>query len=137
MAQRPTPETRNAGSAFWRAAAERKLVLPACTQCDKPFWHPRPHCPFCGSRDIEWRTASGRGSVYTYTVVRQSSDPHFREHVPYVVAMIELDEGPRIMSNVIDCAPEQVRIGMRVSVRFELVDAHLGIPLFAPEEPRA
>jgi uncharacterized OB-fold protein len=130
---RPRPETRNAGRAYWKAAAEGRLVLPHCTSCAKPFWHPRPHCPACGSQRVEWKAASGKGSVHTFTIVRQSADAYFRARVPYVVAMIDLDEGVRIMSNVVDCAPEAVAIGMRVRVTYERLDGAIGIPLFVPE----
>lgn len=136
MTQRPRPDTRNAGLAYWKAASEGRFVLPSCVPCGKPFWHPRPHCPFCGSDQVEWKAASGRGSIHTYTVVRQSAHPWFRERVPYVVAMIELDEGPLVMSNVVECDPEAVRIGLRVRVTFERLDADVGVPLFVPEEGR-
>jgi uncharacterized OB-fold protein len=82
---------------------------------------------------VEWRAASGKGSVHTYTIVRQSSDSHFRERVPYVVAMIDLDEGVRIMSNVIDCDPQSLTVGMRVRCICERMDDDVGIPLFVPE----
>ena len=133
MTQRPRPETRNAGRAYWKAAAEGRFVLPHCMRCDKPFWHPRPHCPVCGAYDVGWKPASGRGTVHTFTIVRQSGDPYFRERVPYVVAMIELDEGVRMMSNIVDCEPDAVAIGMRVAVSFERIDEEIGIPLFAPD----
>lgn len=133
MSPRPPPDTRNAGRTYWKAAAEGRLVLPHCTSCDRPFWHPRPRCPRCGSSAVAWKEASGRGSVHTYTIVRQSPDEPFRTRVPYVVAMIDLDEGVRIMSNVIDCAPESVTIGMRVRCTFERLDDAVGIPLFVPE----
>ena len=82
---------------------------------------------------MEWKAASGKGSVHTYTIVRQSSDARFRQRVPYVVAMIDLDEGVRIMSNVIDCDPQSMTIGMRVRCICERIDDDVGIPLFAPD----
>ena len=82
---------------------------------------------------MEWKAASGKGSVHTYTIVRQSSDPHFHERVPYVVALIDLDEGVRMLSNVIDCDPQSITIGMRVRCICERIDDDVGIPLFAPE----
>ena len=132
MNSRPIPDTRNAGRTYWARAAEGELALPYCTSCNRPFWYPRWHCPQCGSAAVEWRPASGHGSVHTFTVVRRSDHPYFRERVPYVVAMIELDEGIRIMSNVVGCRPEVVTIGMRVRCTFEWIDDCVGLPLFAP-----
>jgi len=126
------PDVRNAGRMFWEQAAEGRLVLPHCVPCNRAFWYPRWHCPHCGSAEVEWRTASGHGSVHTFTVVRRSEHPDFRGRVPYVVAMIDLDERVRIMSNVIGCAPEAVTIGMRVRCIVEHIDDQLGVPLFEP-----
>ncbi len=132
MNRRSIPDTRNAGRTFWALAAEGQLALPYCTPCSRAFWYPRWCCPHCGSAAVEWRTTSGDGSVHTFTVVRRSDHPHFLERVPYVVAMIDLDEGVRIMSNVIGCEPEVVTIGMRVHCAFERIDDYVGLPLFAP-----
>jgi len=131
-AARPLPETRNAGAPYWKAAREGQLVLPKCRRCAKPFWYPRPQCPACGADDIEWVGASGRGRVHTFTVVRQSTEPFFRGRVPFVVAMIELVEGPLLLSNVLGCDPDAVAIGMPVAVAFEQTDAGLAIPVFRP-----
>lgn len=136
-AERPLPDTRNAGAAYWKAAARGQLSLPWCKTCGQAFWYPRWHCPGCGGENLEWTRARGTGRVYTFTVVRQSGDPYFKTRVPFVVAMIELDEGPRLMANVIDCAPESVRIGMAVSVAFEPVSAEVAIPVFRPVGPAA
>ena len=129
---RPLPETRNAGAEYWKAAGEGRLVLPRCRRCAKPFWYPRPQCPACGADELEWLGASGRGRVHTFTVVRQSADPFFKGKVPYVVAMIELEEGPLLLSNLVGCAPESVSVGMPVSVSFEQAGKGIGIPVFRP-----
>lgn len=130
---RPRPETRNAGAAYWRAAANETLVLPTCRQCARGFWHPRPRCPHCGSDRVEWVRSTGKGIVHTFTVVRQSPDPFFKSKIPYVVAMVELDEGPMIMSNIANCEVDAVKIGMRVSVTFERASDDIAVPLFAPD----
>lgn len=127
---RPLPETRNAGATFWTRAAEGVLVLPKCTECGRTFWHPRPRCPHCGSERVEWIRASGKGTVHTFTVVRQSGDPYFRTKVPYAVAMIDVDEGVRIMTNVVDTPLDTLAIGMRVEVLFEDAGGGIAIPLF-------
>jgi len=128
--ERPLPETRNAGATFWSKAAESVLVVPKCTECGRTFWHPRPRCPNCGSEHVDWVHASGKGAVHTFTIVRQSADPYFRTKVPYVVAMIDLDEGVRIMTNVVDTPLEALAVGMRVEVLFEPAGGGIAIPLF-------
>lgn len=133
MTLRPVPVTRGSGATYWKAAAEGRLVLPHCNLCDRTFWHPRPRCPHCGSSAVEWRSASGKGVIHTFTVVRQTTDSHFRNCAPYVVAMIDLDEGVRMMSNVIDCDPASVTIGMRVRCTYERLNNDVAVPLFAPD----
>lgn len=96
----------------------------------RTFWHPRPRCPHCGSDRVDWIRGSGKGTVHTFTVVRQAGDPFFRAKLPYVVAMIELDEGVRLMSNIVDTPIETLFIGMRVEVLFEAVGEAMAIPLF-------
>ena len=124
------PDTRNAGAAFWSKAAEGVLVVPKCTECGRTFWHPRPRCPHCGSERVDWIRASGRGTVHTYTVVRQSDDPYFKTKAPYAVAMIDLDEGVRIMTNIVDTPLAALAVGMRVEVVFEDAGGGIAIPLF-------
>ena len=130
LPSRPLPDTRNAGEKFWSAAAAGTLLVPKCNACGNTFWHPRPRCPHCGSDKVDWITGSGNGTIHTFTVVRQAGDPFFKTKLPYVVAMIELDEGVRLMSNIVDTPIETLRIGMRVEVLFEAVSATVAIPLF-------
>ena len=104
-------------------------------QCRRRFWYPRPLCPHCGSDQIAWIRAAGTGRVHTYTVVRQSGDPFFKTKVPFVVAMIELDEGPLVMSNLVECDVAAVTVGMPVVAAFETVQEGLAIPLFRPAAP--
>jgi uncharacterized OB-fold protein len=82
---------------------------------------------------VDWIKGSGKGSVHTFTVIRQSGDPYFKTKVPYALAMVELDEGPRMMSNVVECAVDEIKIGMRVEVLFEAAGEGVAIPLFRPE----
>lgn len=127
---RPLPDTRNAGAEFWRAAAQGRLMVPKCEACARTHWHPRPYCPHCGSGQVGWVQGSGRGRIHTFTVVRQSGDPYFKTRVPYAVAMVELDEGIRLMSNIVDTPLEQLRIGLPVEVLFEPASDAVAIPLF-------
>ena len=132
-AGRPRPDARGAGAAYWRACAEGRLALPRCADCGELHWYPRARCPHCGSAQLEWIESSGKGTVHTYTVVRQSGDPYFRGKVPYVLAMIDLAEGVRIMSNVVGCDVDAVRVGSAVRIRFEDLGDGVGIPLFSLE----
>jgi uncharacterized protein len=127
---RPLPELRNAGAEYWRAAARGTLVIPTCRECSRAFWHPRPRCPHCGSDRVELARSTGTGVVHTFTVVRQSSDPFFKSKVPYVVAMVRLDEGISMMSNIVECDVDAVRIGMPVKVEFEAAAGDIAIPVF-------
>jgi uncharacterized OB-fold protein len=127
---RPLPDTRNAGKRFWIAAAEGALLVPKCNACSRTFWHPRPRCPHCGSASVDWIKGTGHGTVHTFTVVRQSADPYFKSKLPYAVAMIELDERVRVMTNIVETPLEALHIGMRVEVIFEAAPGGIAIPLF-------
>lgn len=127
----PDPETQP----YWDAARQGRLMIKECRACRRPYFYPRAHCPRCQSTDTVWREASGRGTVYTFTVVLQNDLPPFRDRVPYVVAIVELEEGVRMTSNIEGCPPEEVRCGMPVVVAFrrEQRDAEtVAIPIFRP-----
>lgn len=130
-APRVTAETEP----FWSAAAAHRLVLPRCGACCTVFWYPRAVCPMCGSFDVAFVEAAGTGEVYSFTVVRSGSGPYLH-HSPYVVALVELDEGVRLLSNVVGVPPGEVHVGMRVTVVFDevTVDGEFAgaIPRFAP-----
>lgn len=107
---------------FWDACAAGRFVLPRCDACGELVWYPRLVCPTCGSHSVSPTEVSGRGTVYSWSVVRRGGPGPFRDSGPYVLAMIELDEGPRLLSNVVECHPDEVEVGMRVEVVFEPVD---------------
>lgn len=113
--------------AFWRASAEGRLLLPRCQACGRMHWHPRAFCPFCQAGDIEWIEASGAGEVYTFSIVR-------RPGMPYVLAYVRLDEGPVLMTNIVDADPSTVRIGMRVQVSFRVTEQGRMAPVFRARE---
>lgn len=121
---------------YWDAARDGKLLIKECRGCGAPFFYPRAACPRCWSVQTAWREASGRGSVYTFTVVYQNDLPPFRDRLPYVVAIVELEEGVRMTSNVEGIAPEDVRCGMPVAVAFReerrSEDDVVSIPVFRP-----
>ncbi|MEC9347626.1 MAG: Zn-ribbon domain-containing OB-fold protein [Pseudomonadota bacterium] len=105
--------------AFWAAAAEGRLELQRCATCGTAQFYPRPHCAECGSGAVEPFTASGRGTVFTFTVNYRAPTPAFGADGPYVIALVDLEEGPRMMVNILDVDPAGVRIGMAVQIVFE------------------
>ena len=123
---------------FFEGAEQGRLVLPRCTACGFVIWFPREICPECGSQDVDWFEASGNGSIYSCTVTRRIPGS-WGKAAPFVLAYVELDEGPRVMTNIVDCDPEQVAIGDRVKAVFEEAtdrDGNPGPPLlrFRPVE---
>lgn len=111
------------------------FALPRCESCNRHHFYPRGTCPHCGSARIAWSPASGRGEVYSFSVVHRAPGPAFKEDVPYVIAIVKTDEGPHLLSRVVGAAPETVRIGMRLRVRMEISD-QLSLPVFEPESSR-
>lgn len=127
---RPLPEIYPETERYWAAAAEGRLLLNECTDCGWIYHYPRAHCPECLSGDVDWIEASGEGTVYTYAVSRQVSNwPE--ETLPLINAIVELAEGPRLETNVVDCEPEDVAIGAPVAVRFvDTEDPDVAVPVF-------
>ena len=110
---------------FWDAAAEGKLLIKKCSACAEPHFYPRTHCPFCFSDKTEWVEASGNGTVYTYSVMR-------RAPVPYAIAYVTLAEGPTVMSNIVDCDLDAIKIGQAVRLVFKPTEGGPPVPMFAP-----
>jgi uncharacterized OB-fold protein len=131
MADRPVPLPDNISRPYWEAAGRGELVYQECGHCGHRQLYPRALCTSCAATP-DWRTASGRGTVHTFTVIRQNWAEPFREMLPYVVAMVELAEGPRLMSNITDCDPEGVHVGMPVEAWFLPVEDGIGLPMFRP-----
>ncbi len=132
--ERPIPIPNAETAPFWTAAREHRLVVQRCLDCGRPRHYPRALCPRCGSSRVEWMECSGRGTVYSYTVVYRPVSEAFAADVPYVVAVVELDEGPHMMTNIVGCPPDRVRVGMPVRVRFKEVSEDAALPLFEPAE---
>lgn len=130
--ERPMPTADAATGPYWAAAQERRLVMPHCNDCGRYHFYPHPLCPYCSSARLEWREVSGRGTLYSFTVVHRAPSPAFAAEVPYVVAVVELAEGPRLMSNLAGCAPEQARIGMPLKVAFRKLSESVTLPVFEP-----
>lgn len=126
----PVPDAET--QPYWDAARDGRLLIKHCNACDRPFFYPRTYCPRCWSPDTEWRESSGHGTVYTFTVVYQNDLPPFRDRLPYVVAIVELDEGVRLTTNVEGIDPERVRCGMEVRVAFRRELREDGDPVAVP-----
>jgi uncharacterized OB-fold protein len=114
----PAPVVAPEARPYWEAAAEGRLLLQRCGGCDAVVWYPRGFCPACGGRRLEWFEASGRGIVYSYSVIERGALGEYRGREPYVIAYVELEEGPRVLTNVVDCDPAGVRVGDAVSAVF-------------------
>jgi uncharacterized OB-fold protein len=127
-----TPATDWQTRAFWEGCGRGELVLQRCRECRVVQHRPRGLCASCLSSELEHFVASGLGTVYTCTVTHQNGMPGFRDACPYVLAYVDLDEGPRLMTNITGCEPESVSIGMRVRVDYVSTDAELGVPRFVP-----
>lgn len=115
----PQPVPNADSSPYWKAARERRLVIRRCADCGALHFMPRYLCPQCWSDRLEWVDSRGTGSVHSFTIIRRASAPAFAPKVPYVVALIELDEGPRMMANVLGADALEVAIGDKVHVTFE------------------
>jgi uncharacterized OB-fold protein len=125
----PSPVTRP----FWEATGEGRFLIQRCRNCSSPTFYPKATCPTCGSVDLAWEEASGRGEVHTFTIARRPTHPAFGGEGPYVIAVVELAEGPRVTTNVIGCEPEDVKVGMAVEVTFEEKgEDGFALPLFQP-----
>ncbi len=136
MSERPykklLPRIDEESRGWWEALQRHELYVQRCRDCGAARLPPRALCPACLSPAVEWVRASGRGTVYSFTVTHQNQAPGFREELPYVLAMVQLDEGPRLMTNVVQCAPDTVRIGMPVEVVFDDVTPDVTLAKFRP-----
>jgi uncharacterized OB-fold protein len=117
---------------FWEAAKRHELVMPRCKTCDQLFFYPRSECPRCLSDHVEWMKVSGRGHLHTYTVVYQPANAAFHDDTPYIYAVVQLNEGPRMVSNVVQCEIEAVRVDMPLEAVFDDVTPEWTLVKFKP-----
>jgi uncharacterized protein len=133
MIRRPLPRPSALTKPFWDGARRNELWLQRCEGCHGYLFYPRYLCTRCGSGKLRWEQVSGRGTVFTYTVARRPTHPAFADRVPYVIAVVELEEGPKLTTNIVGCEPVDVSIGLRVRATFE--DAgDVTLINFAPSE---
>jgi uncharacterized OB-fold protein len=119
MSDKPLPNPTADSDAFWAACAEGRFTLQLCNSCQTAQHYPRSLCTSCGSHDLEMVEASGRGEVFSFTINHRAPRQAFAENGNYVIALVDLEEGPRMMMNVIGCDPSEVTIGMPVRIVFE------------------
>jgi uncharacterized OB-fold protein len=127
---KPLPKPSATSRPFWDAAKRHELILQRCGGCQAFIYYPRDRCPHCLSDQLQWAPVSGRGKVYSYTVVRRASTRSFADK-PYVLAIVELDEGPRMTTNV-EAPPEAVKVGLPVTVCFDDVTPDRTLIKFKP-----
>jgi uncharacterized OB-fold protein len=126
----PLPQPSRDNAAFYEAAARGELRFQRCTPCRRFRHYPRPVCPYCLSRDFTWEPSSGRGTVYTWTIVRGPTLPAFQDKLPYNVVDVLMDEGVHFVSEVLDCAPEDIQPGMPVEATFVPVSDEITLVKF-------
>jgi uncharacterized OB-fold protein len=126
----PDPVTRP----FWQSLKDHAIQLQRCGACARFVYYPRPLCPACASDDLTWTPVSGRGVVHAFTIPHRHPNPAFGASAPYVVALIELEEGARLLSTLVDVAPtpEAVRVGLPVEIVYDDVTPEITLPRFRP-----
>ena len=130
MALPPLPRPYQDTETYWAAARDHRFVIQHCKSCGKHQFYPRGVCSHCLSSDLEWHEASGKGTVYSFSVNHRAPHPGFADKIPFVLAIVELEEGPRMMTNIVECNPDSVKIGMAVEVTFEDVTEEVTLPKF-------
>jgi uncharacterized OB-fold protein len=129
---KPLPTIEPETEEYWKAAKRHELFLQRCNACEEVIHFPRVMCYRCLSEDLGWFKSTGLGSVYSFTIIHQVAHLGFEPEVPYVYAIIDLDDGARMISNVVNIDPSAVEVGMRVQVTFDDVTPEISIPKFEP-----
>jgi uncharacterized OB-fold protein len=127
MRKIPAPIVTVENEAFWNAMREGRFTVPVCSACGKAHWYPRAICPFCSSDKVELRDASGKGKIYTFSVMRRAKEP-------YTIAYVTLAEGPMMMTNLVDCDFDKISIGQPVTVVFKETEGGPPVPMFTSEK---
>ena len=130
--QKPVPIVNPWVKPFWDAARKEKLIIQKCQDCNNHIFYPRIACPHCFSDKVEWVEASGKGTVYSYTVVTNNAPSAFIADMPFVIAIVKLEEGVQMLSNIIKCNPDDVVCDMPVEVTFEKLYNEFTLPKFRP-----
>jgi len=132
---RPVPHPDLVTAPYWQRVNEGVFALPCCEACGRYHFYPRGNCPHCGSPRIAWSPASGRGEVYSFSVVHRAPGPAFKDEVPYVLAIVATAEGPHLLTRITGVAPAEMRVGIKVRVKIEKSAEGAALPVFEPEAP--
>lgn len=127
---KPLPKPTQDTTPFWEGCKNHKLLLQKCKECEDVRFPASIMCPSCGSLDYEWMSASGKGEVWSHVIFHLSYHPAYERLVPYGVAIVELEEGVRMVTNIVGCPPEEIHIGMPVEVFFDDVSENIALPKF-------
>ena len=133
--QKPLPRPQGESDVYWQKAKKHELWLRRCDECGKAYFYPRDISPCCFSKRTSWMKASRRATLHTYAIANRAPSPEFAADVPYVPAIVDLEEGPRMATNIVgigEPAPENLRIGMPLVVTFEDVSDTIALPKFRP-----
>jgi len=124
------PTIEDESRPFWDAAREHRFLVARCGSCGRAHHYPRPFCPFCWSGDVSWEDASGRATLYTYSTVYMNDLFPFKDKLPYIAAVVDLEEGPRVMTRLVDVKDTDLRIGMPLVVDYEQLTDEITAPVF-------
>jgi uncharacterized protein len=127
---KPLPVVTQENRPFWEGCKQGKLLLQYCDQCRQHQFYPRLYCMHCESTVVRWVPASGRGVIYSYTIIHQNKSPEFVRDTPYNVAIVQLEEGPRMMCNIVETHPTELRIDLPVTAVFDAVTSDIHLPRF-------
>lgn len=130
--KKPLPVVQPWSKPFWESARQHKLMIQKCNDCGRNIFYPRKQCPECWSVNLGWFQASGKAKIYSYSVTMAGVEERFAEDLPYILALVDLEEGIRMMTNIVDCKPDEVYIGMDVKVFFKDVTEEFSLPMFRP-----
>lgn len=131
---KPLPVPTSASQPYWDAARRHELALQHCDACGKVWFPPAELCPECLSNAFTWKPVSGRGTLFSYVVYHRPYHPGFKNELPYNVSIVELDEGPRLVTNVVGVDNDKLRVGMRLEVWFNDVTDEVTLPKFRPAQ---
>lgn len=130
--QKPLPVRTEENAPYWDSAKRHALELQRCGGCGRFRYPPSAFCPHCLSEEAEWQPASGKAAVYSFIIVHQRYDPSFADDLPYNVAIVELDEGPRLVTNIVGCRNEDIHVGMPLVITYADVTEEFTLPKFRP-----
>lgn len=131
---KPLPKVSSVSRAFWEGTKRGELLIQQCEHCKRTIFYPRLFCPTCLSQELVWTRSSGRARIETFSIIYHPPIKSFENEIPYIFAIVRLEEGAQMASNIIDCSPEVVHVGMEVEVTFVPVTEEFTLPKFKPIE---